>query len=74
MSSNGNGTNGTKNNLLLWASGAILMPLVLMGSANLFNTTYSSTQRIASLEARFEEIQRNLARIERKLDRLTEGP
>lgn len=74
MSSNGNGTNGTKNNLFLWASGAILMPLVLMGSANLFNTTYSSTQRIASLEARFEEIQRNLARIERKLDRLTEGP
>jgi hypothetical protein len=65
---NGNGT----SRAWCWLLGALLVPLLLASFGNLLHTTYSSAERVSGLEAAGEAVQRQLQRIERKLDQLLE--
>jgi hypothetical protein len=55
-----------------WLVGAVLVPVTLASFGNLLGTTYSSAQRLSRLEAAHEATERQLQRIEEKLDRLLE--
>ncbi len=67
-----NTSNGNSNKGILWVAGAILGPVCLATFGMMLNTTVSSAQRIATLEAEFKEIRRGMENIDIKLDRLIE--
>lgn len=55
-----------------WLVGAVLVPISLAFFGNLLHTTYSGAERVSALEARQDAVQRQLQRIEQKLDHLLE--
>ncbi len=61
-------SNGNGNKVLWWILGGILGPMILA----MVNTVFSSTQRLAALEAEFKDIEQRFERIERKIDHLIE--
>ncbi|MFO0966845.1 MAG: hypothetical protein U0793_14830 [Gemmataceae bacterium] len=64
--------NGAGQKGLFWISGAILAPVFLATFGLLLNTTVGNAQRVATLEAEFQAIKRELDGIAGKLDRLLE--
>jgi hypothetical protein len=67
-----NGNSNGPNRPWWWLVGAVLVPLTLASFGNLLHTTYSSAERVSSLESAGEAVRRQLQRIEHKLDRLLE--
>jgi len=61
---NGNG----HGKVLWWVLGGFVAPMVLA----VFNTVFTSAQRLSTLEAEFKDIHQRFERIERKIDLLIE--
>lgn len=65
---NGNSNGSRLSWLIGWVLGGLIGPLILA----IANTTFTSANRIAVLEAQYRELKHTLDLIERKLDRVLE--
>jgi hypothetical protein len=71
METNGNTPNGTtQNRLLWWAIASIFGPMMLALTGTMLNLTISNAQRLSTLEAQYQDLNRALSDINRKLDRV----
>jgi hypothetical protein len=68
--SNGSNGNGVQQRLLWWIVTAILGPLILGGAVTTLNQTINNAQRISTIEAHYQDIQRQLDNLDAKLDRI----